>query len=236
MCWTTTAVKASNERLSPRCKIFVETVLLLTMECDMAKRIRVKLSQDAIASAALAAIDETGDFTMSAVAERLSVRQSSLYNHVNGRGQIIELLTQRLHEEMAIRVDTAAHWPEVIRDVAYALRSSLAEHPLMIPMLATSPATLDASITTVENFATVLSRAGFADQDVLMIMAMVDIVAIGGSLDLVSPEQIYPDDVLAEVPVLARAIRSSASGSTRADSAFEFTLDLMIQSLWQRIG
>ncbi|MFE2848087.1 TetR/AcrR family transcriptional regulator C-terminal domain-containing protein [Streptomyces scopuliridis] len=179
---------------------------------------------------------ETGGFTVPELARRLNVRPSSLYNHVSGRAGIIELIRKQLHEAMAVRVDVNADWPDVIRLVASAHRASMAKHPWLIPLLATSPADLDTSITTIENVATVLSKAGFTDRDVMMAIAVIDIITIGASLDLVSPQDLYPAEVLAETTTLARITRSVPSDVPRADAAFEFTVELVIEALEVRLN
>ncbi|WP_433461956.1 TetR/AcrR family transcriptional regulator C-terminal domain-containing protein [Spirillospora sp. CA-128828] len=169
------------------------------------------------------------------MARRLGVRPSSLYNHVNGRAEIIELIRRRLHEEMAVRVDVSRDWADVVRNVAAAQREVLARHSWVIMLLATSPAGLDSAITTVENLAAILSRAGFTDRDVVHVIAVIDIVTIGASLDLVSPEVIYPAEALAQATTLARVMRSRPPGTSRADDAFDFTMELVIEAMRARL-
>ena len=53
------------------------------------------LSTDRIASAAMDLVNTTGGFTIPELARRLKVSPSSLYNHVSGREQIVELLRER---------------------------------------------------------------------------------------------------------------------------------------------
>ena len=194
-----------------------------------------KLSVDLIVDTALGMAGSTGSFTIPELAKNLGVRPSSLYNHVSGRDEIIELIRRRLHEAMAVRVDVDADWRDTFRRIAVAQRDSLASHPWLIPLLATSPASLDASITTLENFAVVLSRAGFDDANVLHVMATLDILTIGASLDYASPENLYPPEVLAQAPTLARATRSAPSTRKRADAAFGFVLDLVVEGLETRL-
>jgi hypothetical protein len=102
-------------------------------------------------------------------------------------------------------------------------------------MIAMSAAEVGSAITTVENFATVLQKAGFGYADVFAIIGMVDILTIGGSLDKVSPEEIYPRDVLDGPSDLARAARAAAVAGPRADAVFEFSLELMIDALQVRL-
>ncbi|MEU8307200.1 TetR/AcrR family transcriptional regulator C-terminal domain-containing protein [Actinomadura sp. NPDC048955] len=201
----------------------------------MARPRKPLLSRDGIVDAALALASETGGFTVPELARRLGVRPSSLYNHVRGRAEIIELIRRRLHEEMAVRVDVSGDWADVVRNVAAAQRAVLARHPWVIMLLATSPAGLDSAITTVENLATILSRAGFADRDVAHVIAMIDIVTIGAGLDLVSPEVIYPPEVLAQSTTLARVMSSLPAGASRADDAFDFTIELVIEAMRARL-
>ncbi|MFZ4892891.1 TetR/AcrR family transcriptional regulator [Plantibacter sp. Mn2098] len=193
------------------------------------------LSIDRIVDEAISMAGTTGAFTMTELATKLGVRQSSLYNHVDGRDEVLELVRQRLHEDMGVKVDISGRWQDVVRAMARAQRAALARHPWLVPLLATSPAEPGGAASSVENVATLLSKAGFADADVLQIIAMVDIIIIGGSLDLVSPEHLYPDEVLEGSDDLARVVRAAPTGVSRADAGFEFTLDLVITALEQRL-
>jgi AcrR family transcriptional regulator len=195
------------------------------------------LSVDIITDAALNMYGKTGDFTMAELAAQLKVRQSSLYNHVAGKPELLERIRQLLHEAMAIKVDVNAPWQSVIRDVAESHRTALARHPWGIPMIAMSSAELGSAITTIENFATVLRKAGFSYPDVFLIIGMVDILTIGGSLDKVSPEELYPRAVLDAPTDLARAARAVGRRSGgRADAVFEFSVELMIRALEDRLA
>jgi AcrR family transcriptional regulator len=193
------------------------------------------LSIERIVDEAIAMAGTTGSFTMTELATKLHVRQSSLYNHVDGREAVIELVRQRLHEDMGVKVDLSGKWQEVVRSLARAQRAALARHPWLVPLLATSPAEPGGAASSVENLAIILSKAGFADADVLQIIAMIDIIIIGGSLDLVSPERLYPDEVLEGSNDLARVVRAAPTNVSRADAGFDFTLDLVLSALERRL-
>jgi len=195
-----------------------------------------KLSIDAIVDAAIALAEHTGTFTMAELATALDVRPSSLYNHVAGRAEVVDLIRHRMHEEMAVRIDPHAEWRTVVRESARAQRDALAKRPWLTMLLATSPAELGAAASSIENIAFVLSRAGFRDEHLLQIIASVDVLAIGASLDLLSPERLYPRDVLAESESLRRALRSAPHDAPRAESAFVFALDLLISGLEQLLA
>ena len=60
------------------------------------------LSTDRIASAAMELVSATGGFTMPNLARKLQVSPSSLYNHVTGRDQIVELLRERADRKSVV--------------------------------------------------------------------------------------------------------------------------------------
>ncbi|MGW3435434.1 TetR/AcrR family transcriptional regulator [Streptomyces melanosporofaciens] len=195
-----------------------------------------KLSVDAIADAAIELVDAHGSFTMADLASTLAVTPSSLYNHVSGRDDVIELIRHRMHEQMGVRVDPGAPWQDVVRAVARGQRDALARYPWLTSLLATSAAEPGAAVSSIENFATVLARAGFTDEEVLPIISAVDIAAIGGSLDLASPEDLYPQEVTEGSMDLARAVQAAPRGARRAEVNFSFTLDLIVEALEARLA
>ena len=58
-----------------------------------------KLSVEKIAAAALDLVDAQGEFTMGEIAAALSVRPSSLYNHVAGKVEVIEAIRALIFKE-----------------------------------------------------------------------------------------------------------------------------------------
>lgn len=71
------------------------------------------LSPEIITEAAMRMVDLTGDFTMPGLAERLKVRPSSLYNHVSGRAEIIELMRARMMAGIVV-ADPDGKWSETV--------------------------------------------------------------------------------------------------------------------------
>ena len=63
------------------------------------------LSTDRIASAAMDLVESTGGFTIPELARRLEVSPSSLYNHVSGRAQVVELLRELAMSEVELPAD-----------------------------------------------------------------------------------------------------------------------------------
>ena len=73
------------------------------------------LSTDRIADAAMELVDEGAPFGVNAIARRLGVTPSSLYNHVRGRDEIVELMRGRLGERYLPQPGGGA-WDEVVEE------------------------------------------------------------------------------------------------------------------------
>ena len=85
------------------------------------------LSSDRICEAALQLVTATGGFTIPAVARTLGVRPSSLYNHVAGRDDIVELLRERAMSEVRLPADDPERpWRDVVADILRSYRHSYA--------------------------------------------------------------------------------------------------------------
>ncbi|WP_426998162.1 TetR/AcrR family transcriptional regulator [Pseudarthrobacter sp. N5] len=95
----------------------------------MARPLKPLISVDAVVTAALGLIDETGDFSLPKLARRIGVSQSSIYHHVSGREEILELVRGRLLSENPYSVPADAGWEEALRQMIRSYRGSFARHP-----------------------------------------------------------------------------------------------------------
>jgi len=194
------------------------------------------LSRDAIADAALRLIDKNGKVTVSEVAKALNVSPPSLYNHVSGLDEIIELVRERIHIEQGPRIDPDDTWQDVIRHVAQHDRDSIGKHPWAVADIMISTVQAGAPIDSVRTFARVLEDAGFEPEDVLGVIGAVDLLTAGGALDVNAPEYVYPVDVMLEENALGRALRAAPKGRERADFVFHFAVEALIAALEARLG
>jgi len=194
------------------------------------------LSRDAIADAALRLIDKNGKVTVSEVAKALNVSPPSLYNHVSGLDEIIELVRERIHIEQGPRIDPDDTWQDVIRHVAQHDRDSIGKHPWAVADIMISTVQAGAPIDSVRTFARVLEDAGFEPEDVLGVIGAVDLLTAGGALDVNAPEYVYPVDVMLEENALGRALRAAPKGRERADFVFHFAVEAFIAALEARLG
>jgi AcrR family transcriptional regulator len=189
------------------------------------------LSTDRIASAALDLVNTTGGFTIPELARRLAVSPSSLYNHVSGREQIVELLRERAMSEVQLPEDRPdLPWRDVVADIMRSYRRSYARYPRLIPLLTLHAVNSTHAFTMYNALAATLHRAGFDAADTLRIITMFDCFVLGSALDLAAPEE--PWESAAEVgPELAAALATGAPKPDRADDAFEYGLAVLLRGL-----
>lgn len=189
------------------------------------------LSTDRIASAAMDLVNTTGGFTIPELAHRLKVSPSSLYNHVSGREQIVELLREQAMSEVVLPADDPGRpWTETVAEIMRSYRRSYARYPRLIPLLTTHAVNSSQAFTMYNALARTLHRAGFSDADTLRVITLMDCFVLGSALDLAAP--VEPWESGAEVgPELAAALASGGPKPARADDAFEFGLAVVLRGL-----
>lgn len=196
----------------------------------MARPLTPLISVDAVVTAALDLIDESGDFSLPKLARRIGVSQSSIYNHVSGREEILELVRGRLLEESPLVVADDAGWQDVLRAVIREYRESFARHPRAAPLMVMQTVRNPQTIALYERIAGALEEAGFEGADVASAIAVIDSFALGSALDLAAPVSVWEAQP-GSSPALGRAVEGAAGLENRADVAFEFGLEILIDGL-----
>ncbi|WP_395308867.1 TetR/AcrR family transcriptional regulator C-terminal domain-containing protein [Mycobacterium sp. AMU20-3851] len=187
------------------------------------------LSSDRIASAAMDLVDAGGGFTIPELARKLKVSPSSLYNHVSGREQIIELLRERAMSGVELPEPTGP-WIDVVAAIMRSYRRSYARYPRLIPLLTAYPVASEQAITMYNTLALTLTGAGFHADDTLRIITLIDSFVLGSALDAAAPAA--PWGTSPEVgPELAAALATGATKPDRAEDAFEFGLAVLLRGL-----
>lgn len=189
------------------------------------------LSTDRIAAAAMDLVNATGGFTIPELARKLQVSPSSLYNHVTGRDQIVELLRERAMSEVQLPEDSPDRpWVEVVAEIARSYRRSFARYPNLIPMLTAYQVNSTDAIRMYNALAVTLKRAGFDPADTLRTITLVDSFVLGSALDVAAPDEPWHagDDVS---PEFAAALATGMGKADRADDAFEYGLAVLLRGL-----
>lgn len=190
------------------------------------------LSPEIIGSAGLALARAGEPFGVNAIARELGVRPSSLYNHVDGMEGILELMRGQLMEGYRIQWQ-GEHWEEFVLTVLRTQRRMYADHPQLVPLLVGKTITHPAVIAAYDDLASVLVDGGFADDDVLSVIAVIDAFAIGFGLDLASPDEVWQPG--GPTRMLGRLIDGAERGTARSDRTFELGVGLLLDSLRMRL-
>lgn len=91
---------------------------------------RAPLSRDAIADAALAIVDAEGldGLSMRRLAEELGTGPASLYAHVSGKPELLQLLIDRVAGEIEAPEPDPERWQEQLKEVARTMRATILRH------------------------------------------------------------------------------------------------------------
>ncbi|MEO8889237.1 MAG: TetR/AcrR family transcriptional regulator C-terminal domain-containing protein [Jatrophihabitantaceae bacterium] len=147
---------------------------------DRAARSRGRgLSPDRIAQVTLELIDQQGPgaASMRAIAARLGVEAMSLYKHVRTRDVLLDLVVDRIVEELdrdpeASR-DASNGWRDYLTRLARGVRRYAIAHPHAFPLVATRPAEAPwvnpplRSLAWIESMLATLEREGFDSEQIL---------------------------------------------------------------------
>jgi AcrR family transcriptional regulator len=138
------------------------------------QRRRRLLDVETILDAALACIDERGRLTMADLAARLGASASSIYHHVSGRPEIVELLRERLVDHLEIPPLDRSDWGDQVAAWMRSYRQALAEHPNLIPLLSEQTMTAGAVLLGYDRVAELLGTAGFPEDQVMLWVSVLD--------------------------------------------------------------
>ena len=188
------------------------------------------LSAEKIAQTALELVDATGEFTVGAVADRLGVRPSSLYNHVSGRDDIVEGMRALAMSQVAFALDPEAAWDDAFPRLLRAYRDAFARHPRLIPMLTSHTVVSEPVMRMYGVMATILRRSGIPDDLLLDAISITDSYVIGAALDVAAPDEVW-DSGAETSEAMRAAIAAAPTGRARADRSFDLGLRVVLDGL-----
>jgi len=209
---------------------------------------RTALTVEAIVAAAIEVLDEAGvaGLSMRRVADQLGTGAASLYAHVTGRDELLELVFDELVGQVSLPEPDPKIWREQVRQMLRDLRAVLISHRdaalAGLGRIPTSPKVLVA----VETLVATLRAGGLSDRAIALGLDQLTLYVSADAFEEglmqhggMSPEELqrYYEDAHAfymrlpatRFPVLA----SIADEMTRpdGDERFEFGLDVLIAGL-----
>lgn len=195
------------------------------------------LSKELITSAALKLIEASGydALTMSALARRLGVAPSALYNHVKSKHDVLLLLQDHLMNRVDVSGFGTLPWPEAVRNWAWSYRDVFAQHSPLIPVIAVLPVTgAPRTLQMYEELTRGFLDAGWPEPLVVPTIVALESFIFGSAFDVAAPEDIFETGELAgSSPHFTSAVRARqlpADGAP-ADAAFRLGLDGLISGL-----
>jgi AcrR family transcriptional regulator len=203
---------------------------------------------EAIVAAAVAVLDEAGvaGLSMRRVADQLGTGAASLYAHVSGKDELLELVFDELVGQVPLPDPDPKIWREQVRQMARDLRTVLISHrDAALAGLGRIPTT-PKSLVAAERLASVLRAGGLSDRVVALGLDQLTLYVAAEAFETglmehggMTPEQVerYYEDVHAfylrlppdRFPVLASVVEDITGPD--GDERFEFGIDLLIAGL-----
>lgn len=201
----------------------------------------MKLSRNAICQAAIELIQMHGleVLSMRRLADSLGVKAASLYNHIEHKSQLLDLIQEYLYTQMpAAAIDTNS-WQQHLKDLADHTRRGLLQYPNLVPLFATRPTINAASLQQMEQTFGILSRAGFHESEIIYIVTNLHVFILGhllaevgkppGASDACEPSLGAVD--MSSYPNILHA--SSSMGGQCFDKEFALGINTFISGLEQ---
>ncbi|MEV7604214.1 TetR/AcrR family transcriptional regulator C-terminal domain-containing protein [Paenarthrobacter sp. NPDC089322] len=192
------------------------------------------ISIDALVTAALELVDEAGDFSLPKLAKRIGVSQSSIYNHVSGREEILELMRGRIIGESPYTIEEGQDWESALRSIVRSYRDAFARHPRLAPLMVLQTVQHPQVLALYENLAVALESAGFRGQDVVSAISTIDSFALGFALDLAAPDVVWAPPPQG-YPALTQALTHAGPPERRGSAAFDFGLEILVAGIRARL-
>jgi len=192
------------------------------------------LSRERIVSAALALIDAEGLPALSTrrLATELGVSGPSLYNHFAAKDALLEAVADTVIAGVDISALGARPWPEALRAWAVSYRSTLAEHPNLVPVAAHGPGRRPHALRMADAVYGALVEAGWPPREATRIGALMRYFVAGAALGSFAAG--FVDDPAlydGRYPHLSEAHRLQARHREVDQGAFETGLDALIAGL-----
>jgi AcrR family transcriptional regulator len=212
-------------------------------------RTRTPLTREAIVQAAIAVLDKEGAdaLSMRRVAEELGAGAASLYWHVPSKAALIDLILDRVGEELELPEPDPSRWQEQLKDLARAMRAVLTRHRDLAKLSLGRVPVGPNLVRTLEWLLAVMRGAGVPDRvagltaDLLALyvgaFAYEDALGFEGPTagevthdDMASMMRNYLGSLPAErFPNILQSI--DAVMSAGREQRFEFGLDVMVRGL-----
>lgn len=168
---------------------------------------RGDLSKRLILDTALQVVDKDGleAVTIRRIAEEFNLTPMSLYRHIRTKEEILDGLGELAREILAAPVDRSLSWDDQLRRVFVHMHAALLEHPGIVQVLLTQPASSGPVYRTVEQLLASMCSAGFEPEDAMREIATLESYTLGFTVQQRSHAELNPDAERARLAELSPA-------------------------------
>ncbi len=188
------------------------------------------LSRRGIAAEALALVDEEGieALTTRRLAKRLGVEGPSLYNHVKGRDDLLDEMTELIDEHVDTALLEHDDWRIGLVEFARSYRRAFAAHRHLVATISARPVNTRTALNAYESVFAWFSRLGWDPHTASVVTAAIDFLVLGSAIETFKggfdrpPSEYEPD-----YPHLANALRAAGDDDID-DLGFELGLAALV--------
>lgn len=203
---------------------------------------RETLDRDRVVHAAVELADRRGieSVTMRELGRRLGVEAASLYNHVGGKGDLLDGMVDVVVAEIDVPTD-AAGWREAMRRRAVSASAVFSRHPWAAALVDSRERNGSNRLQYADRVLGTLIRAGFAPRVAAHAFLALDSYILGferqrssfsgGEEAVASAREVLAAVPQGAYPSLVRVAHEYAADPFDEDAAFSFGLDLLLDGL-----
>lgn len=147
-------------------------------------RSREPLSRDRIAEAALDLFDTAGTegFSLRNLAKGMGVRAPSLYSHVEGIGEVLDLVHALVNSEIDTTWLLHEDWRLGFRRFAYSYRKAYRQHPAAATAIISGKGNEESALSIYTLICAKLRDIGVPHASVMPLMAHLDYLVLGSTV------------------------------------------------------
>lgn len=204
---------------------------------------RPQLSRDIVVQAALAVLAAEGGLalTMRRVADRIGVSASSLYGYVANKEELVQLVFDRIGEELAIP-DPAGGWQELLKEFARNMLAVFRKYPGVAALTLGRAVATPSMLRVSERILAELRAAGIPDQVAAYVGDLGGLYVGGIAYEMdVAPPGDQAADMVAQLADWMKSLPRDRYPNTvaladklvagTAEDRFEWGLDVIVRGL-----
>ncbi|NUR05219.1 MAG: TetR family transcriptional regulator [Streptomyces sp.] len=190
--------------------------------------------------AALDFVDEHGlaALSMHKLGSALGVKGMSLYNHVQGKDDVLDGLVEAMWAEAEGAAPAQDDWRQGARALAYAIRGVMHRHPNAAPLMTSRSVMPTAALRSVRAHIAAAVSSGIPEEQAYALLRTLTSYALGSALAEVNwglavagCRPTVADLLRPGTPADLAAVAEVFCGQSDPDAQFELGLDLMLRGI-----